>query len=468
MSKNNAEIGQYSFTSLQEDLVSHLPRSSTCWLPAACFLKLTSTLEVALALRIGKYFSSSFSIRSGGHSTNPSFASIGETGIVLDLGALNAITLLPGGDVVSVGPGATWDKVYEELEKHEMTVVGGRVSGVGVGGLITGGGMSHFSNHWGLACDNVKNFEIVLADSTIVNANATEHVDLFRALKGSGSNFVSYSSHPHSVGIVTKFDLYTYPEYRVWYTFRVYSAEHTDRIMEACAKVQKAMEDDDRIGFFLNVNAGFFVTGMLYRGSTEPGSAFTAFDDIPIMASPVPETRGTQLSVARASAMEGDAKRETATSTVGVDTELYADLHHILQEIVNTIPQSISLAFTFQPIGPSAVKKGNKHGGNCLNISPERQSWLAILCQWTDDADDNLARNKLRELVAGIESLAKARGKLLDFQFMNDASYTQSPLRSYGVESLESLQAGSRKWDSESVFQRLQCSGFLMSRAGSD
>jgi hypothetical protein len=67
--------------------------------------------------------------------------------------------------------------------------------------------MSHFSNHWGLACDHVKNFEVsfsprfpirgrilissqvVLADSTIVQANAKENPDLFLALKGGGSNF---------------------------------------------------------------------------------------------------------------------------------------------------------------------------------------------------------------------------------------------------------------------------------------
>ena len=31
------------------------------------------------------------------------------------------------------------EMIYEELEKHKLTVVGGRAAGVGVGGLITGG-----------------------------------------------------------------------------------------------------------------------------------------------------------------------------------------------------------------------------------------------------------------------------------------------------------------------------------------
>jgi FAD/FMN-containing dehydrogenase len=58
---------------------------------------------------------------------------------VLDLGILNDVILSSAKDIVSVGAGATWDLAYEQLEKHELTVVGGRVNGVGVGGLLTGG-----------------------------------------------------------------------------------------------------------------------------------------------------------------------------------------------------------------------------------------------------------------------------------------------------------------------------------------
>jgi hypothetical protein len=47
---------------------------------------------------------------------------------------------------------------------------------------------------------------------------------------------------------------------------------------------------------------------------------------------------------------------------------------------------------------------------------------------------------------------------------MNDASYTQSPLKSYGTNSLASLNAASRKYDPKGVFQKLQNSGFLLSK----
>ena len=108
---------------------------------------------------------------------------------------------------------------------------------------------------------------------------------------------------------MTRFDLYTYPDYRVWYTFKVYKASDAGRVMKASLEVQKAMEEDDRIGFFLSINAGFFVAGMLYRGeSTTAPSVFSAFDDIAPMTIAVPDTNGTQLSLAKASSMEGKIK----------------------------------------------------------------------------------------------------------------------------------------------------------------
>ncbi|EHK96839.1 putative 6-hydroxy-D-nicotine oxidase [Glarea lozoyensis 74030] len=126
----------------------------------------------------------------GGHNANVGYGSVGKEGVVLDLSALNEIIVFEEEGVVSVGPGATWEAVYTELEKHRLTVAGGRVSDVGVGGLILGGGMSHFTTRWGSVADNLINVELVTADSKIVIASAGENDDLFRALKGGGANFV--------------------------------------------------------------------------------------------------------------------------------------------------------------------------------------------------------------------------------------------------------------------------------------
>lgn len=68
------------------------------------------------------------------------------------------------------------------------------------------GGLSFFSPEHGFACDNVANFQIVLASGDIVNANAVENPDLYRAIRGGQSNF----------GIVTRFDIITHERSTFW------------------------------------------------------------------------------------------------------------------------------------------------------------------------------------------------------------------------------------------------------------
>lgn len=69
--------------------------------------------------------------------------------------------------VVKIGGGARWADVYSTLEPLNVTVAGGRASDVGVGGFLTGGGNNLFSAKYGFGCDNVVNFEVVLASGYV-------------------------------------------------------------------------------------------------------------------------------------------------------------------------------------------------------------------------------------------------------------------------------------------------------------
>ena len=54
--------------------------------------------------------------------------------------------------------------------------------------------------------------QIVLASGEILNANTSSHADLFKALKGGGNNF----------GVVTRFDLKTFEQGKLWGGFLIY------------------------------------------------------------------------------------------------------------------------------------------------------------------------------------------------------------------------------------------------------
>lgn len=86
-----------------------------------------------------------------------------DDGIVIDLSDMPSEGLKDDRSVVTVSPAVKWDELYEQLDPLNLTVVGGRVAGVGVGGLVLGCGISYVSARHGFACDNVENFQVTSA-----------------------------------------------------------------------------------------------------------------------------------------------------------------------------------------------------------------------------------------------------------------------------------------------------------------
>ena len=79
-----------------------------------------------------------FAVKGGGHATNPGFSST--PGVEIALARFNSTKVNVYDGTVEVGPGLTWDQVYETLGPTGVNVVGGRIPGVGVAGLTLGGG----------------------------------------------------------------------------------------------------------------------------------------------------------------------------------------------------------------------------------------------------------------------------------------------------------------------------------------
>lgn len=52
---------------------------------------------------------------------------------------MNSVLLTDNNSIAQIGAGNRWHHVFEELEKTNVTVPGGRTGSVGVGGLTLGG-----------------------------------------------------------------------------------------------------------------------------------------------------------------------------------------------------------------------------------------------------------------------------------------------------------------------------------------
>ena len=140
-------------------------------------------------------------VRGGGHGV--AGTALCEGGLVIDLSPMHDVHVDPRARTARVGGGATWGRVDHETQAFGLAVTGGVDSRTGVGGLTLGGGVGYLARACGLTIDNLLSAEVVLADGSTVTASATEHGDLFWALRGGGGGcgvVTSFEFQLHAVG----------------------------------------------------------------------------------------------------------------------------------------------------------------------------------------------------------------------------------------------------------------------------
>jgi hypothetical protein len=149
--------------------------------------------DVAAAVDFSREHSLPLAVRSGGHSLAK--LSVVDDALVVDLSKMNRIAIDPDARIGRVQAGATSGDLARPANAHGLALTTGDTHSVGMGGLVTGGGIGFMVRKYGLAIDSLIEAQVVTASGEIVTASETEHPDLFWAIRGGGGNF----------GIVTEF-----------------------------------------------------------------------------------------------------------------------------------------------------------------------------------------------------------------------------------------------------------------------
>jgi len=194
----------------------------TCISTPYCVFEPPTAKALADGLKVIVKSKTKFSVRSQGHMPVPLSNGIND-GVFISMSQFNTNKLVDNNKIVQVGPGQTWANVYDFVSAYGLGVAGGRFSPVGVGGLLLGGGINYFGSQVGWSFGTVVNYEVVLANSTIVYANKTSNPDLFWALKGGGNNF----------GIVTRFDMQTVPARNIYGGTTFYATADCNNLLDA-------------------------------------------------------------------------------------------------------------------------------------------------------------------------------------------------------------------------------------------
>lgn len=183
----------------------------------AAIAKVTGPEDIAAAIRFARDHDVPLAVRAGGHSV--AGHSLVEDGLVIDLRLLKSIVIDTDARTARVGGGVTWGELDKASQVHGLATTGGRVTTTGVAGYTLGGGNGWLDRTFGLAADNLLSVDLVTADGRQVTASATEHPDLFWAVRGSGANF----------GVATAFTFRLHPVGTVYAGMWLFDAERGDR-----------------------------------------------------------------------------------------------------------------------------------------------------------------------------------------------------------------------------------------------
>ncbi|KAI9710275.1 MAG: hypothetical protein M1820_002769 [Bogoriella megaspora] len=433
-----------------------------------CIVQPNTAEEVSRVVKVLVKGSGLIALRSGGHTQWTGSNDI-HKGVTIDLGRMTDVTYDAHSKLASIQPGPRWGDVYQELLKYDVCVTGGRDGNVGIGGFLTGGGNSYYAGRYGLACDNVANFEVVLANGDIINANATSHSDLWTALKGGSGNF----------GIVTRFDMYTFPAKDLWGGIRAAARSEGDELAQTMVDFtndnSKNPEDAYIINYTFNPSSSSDILVAHVIVNTNGVANASAFDEIqkvPVVLNDVKNR--TMADMADSYLLPGRQQQVWFSLTFKNDVRVIkkaGELHdQLVDELKDLIPDgNFTTQCLFQPIPTLFAEHSVKRGGNMLGLDKVKENallWLITGATETIETQE-IMQSKLTAFSAVLEEYAISEGILVDWQYLNYVDKTQNPLKSYGQENVDFIRKVAAKYDPSGVFQKKIVSGWKIANVDS-
>ncbi|OIW31661.1 FAD-binding domain-containing protein [Coniochaeta ligniaria NRRL 30616] len=393
-----------------------------------CVLEAGSPEDLSVAMKVVGCSRTPFAIMSGGHTSNPEFSST--TGVHISLKRFNQLVFSADNSTVEVGTGWTWADLYTALDPTGYNVVGGRTVGPGVGGFTLGGGYSWKTNQFGLTCDTVKSYNLVLPNGTITRASETGNEDLFFALKGGLNRF----------GAVTSVEFYTHKQSpRVYGGLLIYSGDAIDAVLNATAafnsenkdpkaQVITTLEAMANIGTLATVN-------LFYDGPTEP-SSFDVFDGIKSALSTVTNNQsfatfiksipGVPVTDLRGAFASFSTSALPQSFLAAVKSEFEALSANMSSHSGSTVSYDIE---PFTLYGEHATDSAYPHSKSPLPLN--------LYFAWTSPADDEYWNTAMKESLARLKKVATAQG-IYDPEFAvypNYASASTTAEELYGANT---------------------------------
>lgn len=247
-----------------------------------------------------------------------------------------------------------------------------------------------FSGEMGFVADNVINYEVVLANGSIVNANEKEHTDLWQALKGGSNNF----------GVVTRFDIRaTEHDQQVYGGLVIVPGSLTDEVLPA---LYNFTDDSSGIHKTSGLTIEYFIdtaTGdeqiLLWLIDTDVSASHESlqpfFDMEPKYLNQVYQTSIAEYPTS----IPAVSRVLMADATFVNDMQALKAVYKVTMEIKDTLSHVPDLIwdFQFEPLPRHIIEASNARGGNVLGLDSVTEDMLSkfhFRCLGLSILDDKL------------------------------------------------------------------------------
>jgi hypothetical protein len=279
--------------------------------------------------------------------------------------------------------------------------------------------------------------------------------DLYWALRGGGNSF----------GIVTIFHYETLPQGLMFSSKRSYDSSNTGKLFNAFSNAINNAVKDTKLAHFVSI--------AYYGGNKIVSTEYEYFDPIDAANPPailkeylsIPAMQDTTRNCTLAETTPGlsesmpDGFRTTMWSqSFKLNTKLLKRMSDHFFDIAPSVPAVGAPSISFQAFSKPALTAMQKKGGNALGLYPDDGPFFHALfyMSWTDEKDDKTILKVGQDYMNKAIEMAKELGAYNDYMYMPYSSPYQPVVAGYGAKNLAKLQAVSRQYDPDQVFQRLQ------------
>jgi FAD/FMN-containing dehydrogenase len=412
----------------------------------ALIVRCSGTADVVETVNFARDRGLLLSIRGGGH--NVAGNAMNDGGVVVDLSGMRGVHVDPATKTVRAAGGATWGDVDRETQLFGLAVPGGVVSTTGIAGLTLHGGYGHLRRKFGLSIDNLLSAEIVTADGQVRTASATDHADLFWALRGAGSNFgvvTSFEFRANSVGPMVQLCAPFYAledgrtALRAW---RDFTASASDDISSLA--VVWSVPDADAFPAELR-RRPVVILASVYAGPTDEGARI--MQPLRELATPLLDLSGPMPFTVL----------QTAFDPFFPKGRLYYWKSTNVHELNDACIDTILAAAASRPSHMSDIPIWHL-GGALSRVAPEATAYgrrdapylVTAEATWTDSAQNDQNIHWARELVAAMRPYSRG-GLYLNFAGFGEEK--EAMLRDAYGSNYDRLVAIKTQYDPGNVFR---------------